>query len=171
VVSRVNVSDVVPAFPAMSVSLATIVCVPSKRPVSAKVQCPLPSAATVDAIAPPSTVKCTVAFGSPDPITVGSLVILSVGDDPVSFLRASVTTGAVLSSMNVSDAGPALPAASVSLAMTVCLPSARPVGVNTQLPLPLAVTVVAIGVPSTVKLTTAFASPDPVNVGSLVILS
>jgi hypothetical protein len=32
---------------------------------------------------------------------------------------------------------------------------------NTQLPLLSAVTVVAIDFPSTVKLTTAFASPDP----------
>jgi hypothetical protein len=39
---------------------------------------------------------------------------------PVSFFRISVTTGAVLSSFNVSVAVPVLPAASVSIAITVC---------------------------------------------------
>jgi hypothetical protein len=66
---------------------------------------------------------------------------------------------------------PVLLAASVSLATTVWLPSAKPVGVKLQCPLASAVAVAAIGVPSTVKCTTALASPEPDSAGSEVILS
>src|SRR5882762_5921010 len=76
---------------------------------------------------------------------------------------ASASAGAVVSSVNVSDAVPVLPNVSVWLATMVCTPSASPLGVNDHAPWALAVTVVAIGVPSIVKCTTVLARPLPVS--------
>src|SRR5262249_9377710 len=94
VVSNVKVSEAVPVLPAPLVSLAMMVCWPSARPVSVNVHAPLLSAVAVVLIAVPSTVKLITAFGSAPPVRVGSDVSLSVGNEPVSFLRASVTVGA-----------------------------------------------------------------------------
>ena len=85
------------------------------------------------------------------PVRVGFDVILSVDDDPVSLARRAVTAAAVLSRVKVSDALPALPAASVSLATTVCDPLPRAVGVKLQAPDASAVAVPAMALPSTVK--------------------
>ena len=54
-------------------------------------------------------------------------------------------------SMKVSDTLPVLPAASVSLATTVCEPLPRAVGVKLQAPDASAVAVGAMALPSTVK--------------------
>ena len=78
-------------------------------------------------------------------------MILSVDDGPVSLARRAVMAAAVLSSVKVSDALPVLPAASVSLAMTVCEPLTRPVGVKLQRPDASAVAVGAMALPSIVK--------------------
>ena len=59
--------------------------------------------------------------------------------------------GAVVSRVKVSDALAVLPAASVSLATTVCDPLTRPVGVKLQAPDVSAVAVAAMALPSTVK--------------------
>ena len=59
--------------------------------------------------------------------------------------------GAVVSSVKVSDVLAELPAASVSLATTVWVPLARPVGVKVQAPDASAVAVAAMALPSTVK--------------------
>ena len=56
---------------------------------------------------------------------------------------------AVLSSVKVSDALAVLPAASISLATTVCEPLTRPVGVKLQAPDASAVAVPATALPST----------------------
>ena len=72
--------------------------------------------------------------------------------------------------MKVSDAVPILPAVSVSLATTVCVPWASDVGVKLHVPLPFAVAVPRIVVPS-VSVTTALASPEPVSVSTLVMWS
>src|SRR5438105_15121451 len=53
----------------------------------------------------------------------------------------------------------------------VWLPLARPVGVNDQAPLALAVAVAAMAAPSTVKWTTAPGSAVPLSAGLAVILS
>ena len=73
------------------------------------------------------------------------------------------TTGAVVSSVKLSDAVPVLPKLSVWLATMVWVPSDSPTGVNDQPPSALAVTVVAIGLPSIVKCTTVLARPVPLN--------
>ena len=91
-VSSVKASEAVPVLPAASVSLATIVWAPSERPVGVKLQAPLALAVAVAATALPSTVKCTTAFGSPKPVSVAFEVILSLDEDPVSFVKLSVTT-------------------------------------------------------------------------------
>ena len=72
--------------------------------------------------------------------------------------------------MKVSDAVPILPAVSVSLATTVCVPWASEVGVKLHVPDPFAVAVPRIAVPS-VSVTTALASPEPVSVSTLVMRS
>jgi hypothetical protein len=45
----------------------------------------------------------------------------------------TVIVGAVVSSVKVSEAVPVLPAASVSLATTMCEPSDSPMGMNVQM--------------------------------------
>ena len=72
--------------------------------------------------------------------------------------------------MKLSEAVPTLPAASVSLATTVCVPWASEVGVKLHVPLPFAVVVPRMVVPS-FSVTTALASPEPASVSTLVILS
>ena len=93
-VSSVKMREAVPLLPAASVSLATIVWLPSAKLVGVNVHTPLALAVSlVPAIARPSTVKCTTAFGSPEPVSVSFEVILSVDDDPVSCARLSFTAG------------------------------------------------------------------------------
>src|SRR5258708_35812292 len=102
------------------------------------------------ATALPSTVKCTTALASPVPVSAGLEVILSIDEAPVSLDRFSVIEGGV-ASVKESDAVPALPAASVSLATMGCAPTARPVGVYDQAPIESAIAVAAIALPSTGK--------------------
>ena len=104
------------------------------------------------------------------PLSAGFEVILSVDDDAGVLASAIVTAGATLSSVKVNDAVPVLPATSVSLATMVCAPCARPVGVNDQAPLALAVVVPSTVAPS-VSVTTALASAVPLSAGFEVILS
>ena len=78
-------------------------------------------------------------------------MILSVDDDPVSLARRAVMAAAVLSSVKASDVLAELPAASVSLATTVCEPLTRPVGVKLQAPDASAVAVGAMALPSIEK--------------------
>src|SRR5262249_57627906 len=69
--------------------------------------------------------------------------------------------GACVSRVKFSEVEPVTPAELVSLATTVCVPSDRPLGVNDQAPLELAVTVDDSAAPSTVKWTTALGSAVP----------
>jgi hypothetical protein len=71
--------------------------------------------------------------------------------------------GVVVSSVKLSEAVPVLPEASVWLATIVCTPSARPPGVKDHFPSASAITVVAIGLPSTVKFTAVLARPVPLS--------
>src|SRR5262249_33619955 len=93
-VSRVKFSEVEPVAPAELVSLATMVCVPSTRPLGVNDQAPLEFAVTVDDSAAPSTVKWTTALGSAVPLNAALAVILSVAELPVSLTSFSVTVGA-----------------------------------------------------------------------------
>src|SRR5262249_16004472 len=109
-------------------------------------------------------------LGSPAPLSAAFDVILSLADAPVSFARVSVTVGAVVSSVKVSEALPVLPAASVSLATMVWAPWARPTGGNGHAPLALAGAVPSVVAPS-LNVTTALASPVPLSAAFAVILS
>ena len=86
------------------------------------------------------------------PVRVGLYVILSV-DRRSGVVGQARGDGraAVLSSVKASDVLPVLPAASVSLATTVCEPLTRPVGVKLQAPDASAVVVPAMALPSTEK--------------------
>ena len=143
VVSRVKVSEEVPVLPAASVSLATMVWAPLARPVGVKLHTPLALAVVVPSVVEPS-LSVTTAFASPDPVSVSFAVILSLAEKPVSLARLSVTAGAVVSRVKVSEEVPVLPAASVSLATMVWAPLARPVGVKDHTPLALAVVVPSV---------------------------
>ena len=81
------------------------------------------------------------------------------------------TTGAVVSSVKLSEAVPVLPKLSVWLATMVWAPSASPLGVNDQAPVASAVTVVAMALPSMVKCTTVLASPLPLSASFEVMWS
>ena len=73
--------------------------------------------------------------------------------------------------MKLSEAVPVLPKLSVWLATMVWAPSASPLGVNDQAPCALAVTVVAMALPSMVKCTTVLASPLPLSASFEVMWS
>ena len=117
------------------------------------------------------------------PVRVGvvTLVMLSVlllpESDALARSGALGAEGAVVSIVTVRavDAAPVLPAASVTLALSVCAPSVSALDVMLQLPEPSAVVVPSSVVPSvSYSLTVAPASaPPPVTVGvvSLVMLS
>ena len=66
----------------------------------------------------------------------------------MSETSAMLTAGAVLSSVRLSVAVPVLPARSVWVAVSVCAPSARPVGVKLQAPVLSAVVVPSVVPPS-----------------------
>src|SRR5262249_57306214 len=78
--------------------------------------------------------------------------------------------GACVSSVKLSEVEPVTPPALVSLATTVCVPSDR-LGENDQAPLELAVAVLEIDAPSTVKWITALGSALPLKAALAVILS
>jgi hypothetical protein len=65
-------------------------------------------------------VKPTTAFASPEPVNVASLVILSLGEMPVSCARLSVTSDGVVSSVKVSKAVPVLPDLEVAVIVKLC---------------------------------------------------
>src|SRR6201987_2048139 len=123
VVSSVKVREVVPVLPAVSVSVATMVWLPSAR-VGVNDQWPLASAVVVPMTVLPS-LKVTTALASPAPVRVASLVMRSLLDAPLSLFSASVTAGGVVASVKVGVELPVLPAVSVSVATMVWLPSAR----------------------------------------------
>src|SRR5262249_15325245 len=139
------------------------------RPLGVNAQAPAALAAVVPSTTPPSLIV-TVAFWSPEPLIVGLLVIPSLADAPVSLTSATVTAGAVISSVKLSAAEPVLPARSVSDALSVCALSPRPVGTKLQAPAALAVVVPSTTPPSLI-VTVAFWSPDPWIAGLLVIPS
>jgi hypothetical protein len=92
-VSSVKESDAVPVGPAALVWLATMVCVPSARPVGVNDHTPLASAFAVAAIEQPSIVKPTTALASAVPTRAGLALMRSLREAPVSLARRSVTMG------------------------------------------------------------------------------
>ena len=157
----------VPVLPAASVSLATMLWLPLPDSVTLALQ--LPSLATVavpSGVALPLSNSVTVvpaSATSTEPVMVWLAWLVAPP------LLVIATTGAVVSSVKLSEAVPVLPKASVWLATMVCAPSASPLGVNDQAPCASAVTVVAMALPSMVKCTTVLASPVPLSASLEVI--
>src|SRR5258708_10083384 len=104
------------------------------------------------------------AGGWPVRFGAGLGVRQAVEEEVVPLASCSLTTGALVSRVKVSEDEPVRPAELVSLATTACVPSAS-VGVYDQTPLELAVVVAAMALPSTVKCTGAPASAVPVSAG------
>ena len=115
----------------------------------------------------------TVGFNTAAKVGAVAAVMWSVFELPVSDAAMGFGVpplGVVVSSVKLSEAAPVLPKASVWVATMVCTPSARPPGVNDQVPPESAITVEAIGLPSIVKCTTVLASPVPLSVASFEVM-
>src|SRR3954453_19432526 len=89
---------------------------------------------------------------------------------PVSETNAMLIAGGILSTGKLSVAGPGLAAGAVWVAVSVCAPSDRPVGVKLQAPVPSAI-VVPRTVPPSLSVTTVLARPVPLIAGFEVIPS
>src|SRR5262249_49123480 len=125
IVSSVKLTDALPGLPAASVSLAMTVWDPVTRPGGAGLPAPAGSAVAAAAGgARPSGEGGGQGGGRRAGVAGAMEVIASVDDDPVSLARCAVMVGAIVSSVKVTDALPAGPAA-----MMVCDPLTRPVGV------------------------------------------
>src|SRR5260370_10916 len=136
----------VAVLPARSVTWAVSALLPLLS-VTLLVQLPLPwTMALPIGVAPSRMVTVAPASATS---TVPVMVWLAWLVGPPGLVIA--TTGAVVSSVKLSVAVPVLPKLSVWLATMVWAPSASPVGVNDHTPWALAVTVVAMALPSIVK--------------------
>ena len=166
-VSRVKETVAEAVLPAVSVSLAVIVCAPSVS-VGVKLQPPAAFAVVVPSVVPLS-VSVTRALGSPAPKIWVMLVIPSLVELPVSVESTALTVGGLVSRVKVSEVEPAFPDLSVSLAVMVCTPSVS-VGVKLQAPVPSAMVVPRRVTPS-FRVTTVLASPVPLIAGLLVMRS
>ena len=86
------------------------------------------SAVAVAVTGAPSIVNLIVAPGSAVPVSAAFDVIRSVAEAPVSTASFSVTVGGSAATDREAEAEPVLPAKSVWLAVTVCVPAVRPLG-------------------------------------------
>src|SRR5690242_15312623 len=124
-VSYVKVRDAVPVRPAALVSLAVMVCEPWARPVGVNDHAPLALAVVVPSTVDPA-VNVTVAFGSAVPVSASLAVTLLL---PVACASAMVTVGATaagaMTTLTALEATLVLPAASVAVAVSNCVPLAR----------------------------------------------
>src|SRR5439155_5587247 len=124
-------------FPAASVALAVMLYVPSASALLAMLQFPLPSAVSVPIRVPPPRNICTVLLASAVPVKVGvvTLVMLSVLDVPLSLAAvmsgAEGAAGALVSivMLRAPEAPDTLPAVSVAVAVMLCVPAVRALGV------------------------------------------
>src|SRR5690606_26111236 len=154
---------------AASVALAVMLCVPSGHAlVGVKVQSPLPSAVVVPCESP-SLNSSTVLSASAVPLIVGVASLLTFPSLGLVILGA---LGAVVSILIVvaNESALVLPAASVALAVMLCVPSDHAlVGVNVHSPLPSAI-VVPCESPSlnTSTMLSSSAAPLIVGVASMV---
>ena len=164
-VSSVKVSEALAVLPAASVSLATTVCVPSARPVGVKDQAPDRvggggggDGAAVDREANDGVGVAGAGQGR-------STVILSVDEDPVSLARRKVTGRCGLVEGEGERGASRCCRQHRSRWRRRCAhPSARPRRREaSSCPIAWAVAVAAMALPSTVKCTTALASPVPVR--------
>ena len=120
-------------FPAASVALAVMLCVPSLNALLVMLQLPLPSAVVVPStVLPSSNTTALLASAVPEKVGVVTLVLLSVLELPLSLVAAmSGVVGAVLGGvlsmvmLSAAEADETLPAASVALAVMLCVPAVR----------------------------------------------
>ena len=152
-------APLLPVLPAASVTCAVSELLPLPVSVTGMLQLPLAAPRRVpSAVAPSKSVTVAPASAtSTVPVMVCAAWLVARP------LLVIATTGAVVSSVKLSEAVPVLPKLSVWLATMVWAPSASPLGVNDQAPVASAVTVVAMALPSTVKCTTVLASPVPLS--------
>ncbi len=145
VVSSMKVNAAVPVFPNASVWLATMVCVPSNRPVGVNDHTPAPFEVVVPRTVVPS-VSVTSALASLVPVSASLEVTLSLAEDPVSVARFSVSIGPMVLKVKITGAlVPVLPATSVSLATILWVPLPNSVTLVLHKP-PLPTVAVASGV-------------------------
>ncbi len=173
-VSTMTITAVLPGpvLPAVSVTVDVRLCCPSlSGSVGVKLQLPsLPAVAVPSTVSPSLTV--TVLPGSAVPLRVGvvSLVLPPAATgvpSPLLSCRLPAAAGACVSTVTVTgvDAGPVLPAASVTVLVRLWLPSLRGGVVKLQLP-SLPTVVLPITVPPSEIITTPPASPLPLRVGA-----
>src|SRR5258708_5209667 len=159
-VSRVSASVLlVPVLPARSLACAVMLCPPSPDRVIAVLQAP-PLAVVVPILVPLSNSVIVGLAARLASLTVPAIVCVAWLVNPPALPIA--TEGAVVSSVMVSDAVP-VPLVLVSLATSVCAPSAR-LGLKLHTPELFAV-IVPSGLPPSLTVTTAFGSPPPVTAG------
>ena len=153
-----------PVFPAPSVTVVVKLCAPSARLLAVTLQAPVASAVAVPtALVPSSTV--TVAPASAVPLSVTALVLVMLPTVVPSARFTAETaeaTGATVSTVTAraADATLSFPAASVTVVVKLCAPSARLLAVALQAPLASAV-VVATTAPPSDTFTTAPGSAVP----------
>ena len=152
-----------------SIVIATVtVCGPSPSAV-AGVQVHVPLAGTVmllHAVAP-STVTTNLLPTSAVPVIIGVAWMFA----PASGVTITAAAGATVSTVKVrgDELGLALPAASVKVAVTACVPSFNVAELQLHAPLPFA-SVTHTTAPPSVTVTVLFASaPVPSNVGTVVL--
>ena len=153
-------------LPARSVTWAVSALLPLLS-VTLLVQLPLLCTMAVPTAVVPSKIVTVVPASATSTVPVMVWFAWLVG--PPALVIAML--GAVVSSVKVSEALPVLPKLSVWLATMVCDPSASPLGVNVHTPWALVVAVAVMGLPSTVKCTTALARPVPLSASLEVMWS
>jgi hypothetical protein len=129
-------------FPAESVAFAVMLYVPAARAAMVLLQLPLPSAVVVPRDVLPPLNSSTVLLASAVPVKVGVLmfVMLSVFEDPESLaaVRSGVdgAAGPLVSivTLRADESGETFPAASVAVAVILCVPEDRALTVIPGLP-------------------------------------
>ena len=167
-------------LPDALVTVVVRLCAPSLNAGVLKLQLPpLPTTTVPSTVVPSSTVTVLPAAALPLSTGVVSLVappdVIGTGVPPLSlFSSRSAATGgwavSILTTMGA-DAGPTLPAGSVTVAVSVCSPAVNgAVGITLQLPsLPTAALPITVVPSLTVTMLPASAMPLSAGVVSLVV--
>ena len=170
-------ADATDVFPARSVCVAVILCTPSLRVLVVTDVLPPLATALPTTVAPSKRVTVKPEVAATVNVGVVLLVRLSVVELPLSLVAvksgAPGAAGAVVSMVTLRAADVVLlPAASVALALMLCVPSLSVLLVMLQLPLPSAVVVPSTVLPSSnTTALLASAVPEKVGVVTLVLLS
>ncbi len=168
-----------PVLPAASRTVTLRLCVPSVR-LGEKLQAPCASATALPStVVPSDTITMLLASAVPLNSGVLSLVVpllaIGTGEPPLSLFSTSpvAATGATVSTLKAmaAEAGPTLPAGSVTVAVRLCAPSPSVGVVKLHCPLLPTIAVPSTVAPSsTVTVLPAAAVPLIAGVASLVVL-